>query len=147
MPTNGLVIDTIERKIAILNVVYSVMASIAQELRQTVERLTITGCGLVILAVGWLMSRTPPLSLKTRLIATVGILLLVAISIAITQTLHSRYRGVAQAIRNINEAQLVHEPGIFVPDRAIFPASFRSTSSSSKQIVFLIRLVWFLEWT
>lgn len=125
MDTTEFKLDTTDRKIAVLNVVYPVIASMAQELRQTVERLAMAACGLVIVAVGWLMSRTQPPTVRVRIVVTIGVLLVVAIAGAIINTLHARYRGVAQVIRNLNEVQLVHAPGAFLPERALFPTDWR----------------------
>ncbi len=112
-------------RIAILNVVYPAMISIAQELRLTVERLTVGGCGLVLVVTGWLLSQQSAPPTGSRIFLTIGIVVFTAVSLSIVISLERRYRGVSQAIRNLNEAQLCHTPGAYLQERNLFPESWK----------------------
>jgi hypothetical protein len=135
-------IEEDNHKAAALNTIYPVMASIAQELRQMVERLTITGCGLIIFVVGWFLSRVPSPTVKIKVIITLGILLIVIVATAIIRSVQERYQGVAQIIRNINDCQSVHVVGAFLSNRALFPETFKRFGTTHwKEPIFLIAYV------
>jgi len=116
--------------IELLKILHPAMASLAQELRQTVERLTMTGCGGVLLVTGWLLSgqRAGP-TFRDRLLVSVAMVIFVGIATAVTGTLRKRYRGVAMAIRNINSVERVHEVGAFLEGRPLYPPDWAAYGS------------------
>lgn len=97
------------------------MISIAQELRRTVERITIWGSGLVLLLDGWLVAGKATVDIKGKILISLGIAIFAAITILIIRTLHRRYEGVAQVIRKINYVQLGHQPGAYLEGEALLP--------------------------
>ena len=111
----------------IVTTIYSSMIVLAQELRQSAERLTVWSSGLVLIIVGWTVTRTD-IPRKGLIVVSLGIVLLCLMTSLIIHTLSARYRYVALVKLRINQIQLAHEPGVYLEGEAVFPphwAGFR----------------------
>jgi hypothetical protein len=136
--------ETRDQKLQVVGVLYEAMISIAQELRQTIERLTMAGCGVVLLTTGWLLSRQNSIKTSHRYFIAISIIVFTIVAIAITWSIKRRYQGVAQSIRRLNEVQLVHVLGAYVHGKVMFPPHFRDYGSD--QWVEPIFTIAYLSW-
>ena len=66
-------IDCKDAKLAIITSIYQSMISIAQELRQTVERITIWGSGLILVLDGWLVAGKTNVDSRGKVAISIGI--------------------------------------------------------------------------
>ncbi|MEM9167456.1 MAG: hypothetical protein AAGB48_10610 [Planctomycetota bacterium] len=104
---------------------YSAMISIGQEIRKSVERVTVWGSGIVLLAVGWIARADQDTIDETQRFALSGCVLVFAIAqIAFIRSLWGRYRQIMVCVRRINELQGGHQPGVFLHERALFPKAW-----------------------
>jgi hypothetical protein len=121
------VVQTADNKIAVLNSIYPVSSVVRRSswAMLVITRITVAGCGFVLLSVGRLLTR-PNIEQRHRLYMTLCIPLFVLVAILVIKTVQRRYRGVAQVIRNINEVQLAHSVHAYLSERTLFPSEWKS---------------------
>ena len=125
-----------------INTLYNSMISITQEIRGTVERMTLWGCGLILALDGWLATSDKNISSIAKIILSFGVLLFGTITIFIVQSLKTRYQSNAQVIRKLNELQLAHTTGEYFQDEALFPDSWKLFGTKDwKEPIFTISYV------
>ena len=114
-----------EAKLRILLTLYSGFHSTSLDLRGSVERLTIWGCGLILLLDGWLVTDQIPVTMKTKTVITIGIVIFTSIVALVIRSIQQRYIGVQQAIIRINHAQMAYEKGAFFEDETLLPEHWK----------------------
>jgi hypothetical protein len=131
-----------EAKLSIILSIYSSMVSYSQELRGAVERLTIWGCGLILLLDGWLVTSQNPVSTRDRIVISIGIVGFILIVVMIIRSLQQRFNGFAQVIRRVNQVQMVYEHGVFLENDILFPEHWKNFGSPKwKEPIFRIAYV------
>lgn len=114
-----------DARLSILSTIYTSMVGYTQEIRGTVERVTVWGCGLIFVIVGWMVSRENLTTPRDRIVSSCAVLLFGIILIATISALKRRFDGFAQVIRRVNEAQLVHQPGAYIEEVPLFPEHWK----------------------
>lgn len=117
--------DNRDAKLVVVGSMYSAMVSIAQELRSTVERMTVWSTGIVLALDGWIITGDVQLDLRRRVLVSCAVIIFGLIATFVVRTLHRRYLGVASVIRRINEVQMAHRPGAFLDGEALFPTQWK----------------------
>ncbi len=131
-----------QAKLEIVLSIYSAMVAYVHELREAVERLTVWGCGLMLLATGWLVTSDGPVTPEARAVISTGVFGFAGLLILIIRNLRNRFDGYAKVIRRINEVQLAHEHGVFLEDDALLPRSWRDFGEPEwKEPIFWIAYV------
>jgi hypothetical protein len=103
--------------------IYSSMTSIAQEIRQTVERLTVLWTGALIATTGWFLGSQQ--RYRLRVFAAISIVVYTFLIGIVLRSLWIRYKGVAHVTRNINTIQGAHEPGRYLVAEALMPTQWQ----------------------
>jgi hypothetical protein len=111
-------------RVEIINTVYTQMMEVTRELRGTVERLLVWGCGLLLAAVSQLVVGQVPATTKTRALLSAILLVYSAILVAVTFALKRRYDVAATSIRRINVAQRVKEQGVYLEGDQLAPTEW-----------------------
>lgn len=129
-------------KLAILSSLYTSMASIAQEIRGTVERLTIWSSGLILAVDGWLITGNIKLDVYRRGVISIAFILFGIIAVFIIRTMDIRYRGVAFVTRRINEIQMTYKVGAYLDDDALYPLEWQSYGTKQwKEPIFRVSYI------
>jgi hypothetical protein len=129
-------------KLVILSSLYSSLASIAQEIRGTTERLTIWSSGLILVVDGWIITGNIKLDVYRRVVICIGVVLFGLIAVFIIRTMETRYRGVAYVTRRINEIQMAHQVGAYLDGEALYPLEWRSYGTKQwKEPIFRVAYV------
>lgn len=131
-----------EDKLQIIISLYEAMVSYSQELRATVERLTIWGCGLILLAVGWLVTTPVSITTTAKVVIAIGVASFIIVIYLVIRSLQNRYGGFAIVIRNINEVQMVYETGTYLENKNLFPDHWKAFGSKEwKEPIFDISYI------
>lgn len=129
-------------KLVILGSLYSTLASIAQELRGTAERMTIWSSGLILVVDGWAITGNIKLDASRRGVISIAVVLFGVIAMFIIRTIETRYRGVAYVTRRINEIQMAHQVGAYLEGEALYPVEWRTYGTKEwKEPIFRVSYV------
>lgn len=129
-------------KLVILSSLYASLASIAQEIRGTTERLTIWSSGLILVVDGWIITGNIKLDGHRRGVISIGVVLFGLIAVFIIRTMETRYRGVAYVTRRINEIQMAHQVGAYLDGEALYPVEWRTYGTKQwKEPIFRVSYV------
>lgn len=126
-------------KLNIILTLYVQMVTYIQEIRGRVERIVVGGSALIVLLDGWLVTRSNSVSISSKVVASIGILLFTGVLALVVRALQQQFHGYAQVIRKINEVQLVHSQGVFLQNHALYPVQWKDFGSDSwKEPIFII---------
>jgi hypothetical protein len=108
-------------KAEFVNVIYIQMMEVTREIRHTVENLSVWGCALFLFADSLLVSGQVPSNLKNRILLSVLFIVFSIVLLRVIFALMTRYRVAAHSIRRLNEAQRVHDVGVYLHDDKLAP--------------------------
>lgn len=135
-------------KIEVLNTLYQAFVEYIKNARMAAERLTVGGCGLIFVIIGWLITidngRTQVIanainSDDARVIIIIGILLIFFFLFTAIYELEKEFIGVAKVMKKINNAHCLHEKGIYLKRDTLFPEEWKEFGVGQwRESVFII---------
>jgi hypothetical protein len=105
--------------------IYAAMISIGQEIRQSVERVTVVGIGALLATTGWFIGASDRLRSDLRLFVALAMCCYGGLLYLVVHAMWGRYKGVAHVTRNLNVLQGAHEHDRFLHDAPLMPTAWR----------------------